>query len=72
MYNSLLAHCRLTNIPSEYSICDLFTKLVAETRNEIIHKHVSKHLIINYKTQKNETIKSHFNWNTCSRHVDVL
>jgi hypothetical protein len=28
-----LVHCRLTNIPSEYYICDLFAKLVAETRN---------------------------------------
>jgi len=25
----LLGHCRLTNIPAEYSICDLFAKLVA-------------------------------------------
>ena len=24
-----LVHCRLTNIPAEYSICDLFAKLVA-------------------------------------------
>jgi hypothetical protein len=29
VYNKLLGHCRLTNIPAEYSICDLFAKLVA-------------------------------------------
>ncbi|SDI63481.1 hypothetical protein SAMN04489796_11710 [Winogradskyella thalassocola] len=29
MYNELLGHCRLTNIPAEYSICDLFAKLGA-------------------------------------------
>jgi len=29
----LLDHYRLTNIPAEYSICDLFAKLVAEPRN---------------------------------------
>ena len=31
--NLLLNHCQLTNIPSEYSICDLFAKLVAYPRN---------------------------------------
>ena len=27
----MLGHCRLTNIPAEYSICDLFAKLGAKT-----------------------------------------
>jgi hypothetical protein len=40
MYSQLLGHCRLTNIPAEYSIRDIFAKLVTETRDEIIHKHV--------------------------------
>ncbi len=31
MYNQLLGHCQLTNIPSEYFIYNLFAKLVAET-----------------------------------------
>ncbi len=39
-----MVHCRLTNTPSEYSICNLFDKLVAVTRNEIIHKHVVQHM----------------------------
>ena len=43
MYNLWLGHCLFTAIPSEYSIYVLFTKLVAETRNEIIQKHVVLH-----------------------------
>jgi hypothetical protein len=33
VYNQLLGHCRLTSIPAEYSICDLFAKLRGQTRN---------------------------------------
>jgi len=29
----LLGHWQLTNIPAEYSICDLFAKLRADPRN---------------------------------------
>jgi hypothetical protein len=36
--------------PRRLSICVLFAKLVVETRNEIIHKHVS------INSEKNETL----------------
>ena len=38
--------------PHRLSICDLLANLVAETRNEIIHKHVSRSSILNMNLRK--------------------
>ena len=49
----MLGHCRLTNIPAEYSICDLFAKLVAAHATNHT-QNVVKHLRQKFATKENK------------------
>ena len=59
----MLGHCRLTNIPAEYSICDLFAKLAAYSRNlpyiiqlAILGEH-SYYVVENTKSTDHQALK---------------